>query len=72
MLPLLLLQLTYKLIWLLAVALPQWPEIQSAGLTRAMMAGLVLDVIVIPWPYVFANYVQKRGNRWRWGGTSNP
>ncbi len=71
MLPLLLLQLLYKLIWLLAVALPQWPEIQSADLTQAMLVGIVLDIVVIPWPYVMANYVLKRGERWRWSSAIN-
>ena len=70
MLPLLLLQLLYKLIWLLAVALPQWPEIQSADLTQAMLVGIVIDVVVIPWPYVMRNYVLKQGDRWRWSSAS--
>ena len=27
--------------------------------------GAVVDLIVIPWPYVIANYVKKPGDRWR-------
>lgn len=72
MLPLLLLQLLYKLIWLLAVALPQWSEIQSSELTQAMLVGIVLDVVVIPWPWVVANYVLKRGERWRGSTAGSP
>jgi hypothetical protein len=65
MLPLLLLQLVYKSIWLIAVALPQWDAIRSDEITRAMLYGVVGDLIVIPWPYVIANYVRARGDRWR-------
>lgn len=65
MLPLFFMQLSYKAIWLLAVALPQWSVMQSTELTQAMLVGIVLDIVVIPWPYVIANYVLKRGDRWR-------
>jgi hypothetical protein len=65
MLPLLLLQLLYKAIWLLAIALPQWSEFQSVGLTQAMLVGLVLDLIVIPWSFVLNNYIRKPGDRWK-------
>jgi len=65
MLPLLLLQLFYKAVWLLAVALPMWSAVRSSGLTHAMGIGVVVDVVCIPWPYVLANYVKERGDRWR-------
>jgi hypothetical protein len=65
MVPLLLLQLFYKSVWLLAVALPLSSAGRSTDLTNAMLIGAVVDLIVIPWPYVLANYVKKRGDRWR-------
>ena len=65
MLPVLLLQLLYKSIWVLAVALPQWSTLRSAELTRVMLIGAAVDLLVIPWPYVFAHYVKMRGERWR-------
>jgi hypothetical protein len=65
MLPLLLLQLLYKSIWVIAVALPLWSAFRSIELTKVMAIGAVVDLIVIPWPYVLANYVKKRGDRWR-------
>jgi hypothetical protein len=65
MLPLLLLQLLYKLVWLIAVALPQWPAIRSTELFKAMTIPIPLLLIVIPWPYVLANFVKKPGDRWR-------
>ena len=69
MLPLLLLQLFYKVIWLLAVALPlhsagQWDP-RAAGLTRTFVLPVVLDVLVIPWAYVLVNYLKKPGDRWK-------
>jgi hypothetical protein len=65
MLPLLFMQLFYKSVWLLAVALPLWLAGRSTDLTGGMIIGVVLDLIVIPWPYVWANYVKERGDRWR-------
>ncbi|HVF61845.1 MAG TPA: hypothetical protein VNJ70_18715 [Thermoanaerobaculia bacterium] len=65
MLPLLFLQLLYKVIWLIVVWLPLRSAGQSTGLTKSMVIGLVAHLIVIPWPYVWANYVAKRGDRWR-------
>ena len=68
MLPLLFFELAWKAIWLLAVALPLW----SAGRMDAATLGTVYEcllavifLVVIPWPYVFANYVAKPGDRWR-------
>jgi hypothetical protein len=65
MLPLLLLQLLYKSIWLIAVWLPLRSAGVSTGLTKTMAIGVVVDLIVIPWPYVLTTYVKQRGDRWR-------
>jgi len=65
MLPLLLLQMLYKGIWLVAVVLPLSSAGQSIALTNSMMIGVVVDLIVIPWPYAFATLVRERGDRWR-------
>jgi hypothetical protein len=65
MLPLLLMQLLYKSIWVIAVALPLWSTFRSMELTKVMAYGAVMDLIVIPWPYVLANYVRKPGDRWK-------
>ena len=65
MLPLILLQLLYKSIWLIAVALPLSSAGRSTSMTNIFLAGVVADLIVIPWPYVFENYVKKPGDRWR-------
>lgn len=65
MLPLLLVQLFYKSVWLIAVALPLWSDGHPTSLTRIFVIPVVVDLIVIPWPYVLANYVKLRGDRWR-------
>jgi hypothetical protein len=65
MLPLLLLQLLYKSIWVIAVALPAWSTFQSIEMTRIMGLGAIVDIAVIPWAYAFTNYVKKPGDRWR-------
>lgn len=63
MLPILVIQLLYKSIWLLAVWLPMWSAGQPVALTEQMVMGAVVDLLVIPWPYVFATYVRSAGDR---------
>jgi len=72
MVPVLLMFLLYKLLWLSMVALPLW----SAGaefdpvtrqFTIAMIFGVVIDLAVIPWGYVTANYVRPRAERGKAG-----
>ena len=68
MLPLLLWELVWKSIWLIVVALPLWSAGQMDESTWATAYACLMVVIVpfvIPWRYVFANYVKKRGDRWR-------
>ena len=69
MLPLLLFELLWKAIWLIAVALPLWSVHQldpdTMETVKACLMGIVLCPIVIPWPYVLANYVKEPGDRWR-------
>jgi hypothetical protein len=65
MLPLIFVQLLYKSIWMITVALPLWSTYRSIDYTEDMVIGIVLDLIAIPWSYVLANYVMERGDRWR-------
>jgi len=65
MLPLLFLQLFYKIVWLLAVARPLHFAGSAEEMTTVFVVGLVLDAIVIPWPYVWSLFVRARGERWR-------
>jgi hypothetical protein len=64
MLPLLLVQITYKLTWLIIVAYPLWSANHltgspAQGLAEINFKSIVVDLIVIPWPYVFKNYILK-------------
>lgn len=69
MLPLLLFELIWKSIWLIAVAFPLWSAHQIDAETwetiSTCLMGWVIFPIVIPWPYVLANYLKKAGDRWR-------
>jgi hypothetical protein len=69
MLPLLFFEMVWKTIWLVAVALPLWSadriDADTAESIRACLMGVIVP-IVIPWRYVFENYVTKHGDRWRW------
>lgn len=66
MLPLLLFELTWKTIWLAAVALPLWAagEMDARTLTTVYecLFGVILMPLVIPWPYVWATYVKRAGD----------
>lgn len=74
MLPLLLFELVWKSIWVIAIGLPLWSSGRLDAGTRetwnACLMGLVLFSLVIPWGYVFARYVRQPGDRW--GSASAP
>lgn len=67
MLPLLLFELLWKAIWLLAFALPTWTQHRmdpdTLSTAQACLLGVIFP-IVIPWRYVFETYVKARGDRW--------
>lgn len=68
MLPVLLFELTWKTIYLAAFALPLWSAHQIDAATaddiRAVL-WVVIFIPLIPWRYVFAHYVLRRGDRWK-------
>lgn len=69
MLPLLMFEFAWKLIWTIAYGLPQW----SAGQLPPTFAedffnialGVILMPLVVPWGYVWRRYVKQPGARWR-------
>lgn len=69
MLPLLLFELTWKIVWLTAIALPLWSEGQLNEETKesifACGMGVVIMPFIIPWKYVFQNYVKKQSDRFK-------
>jgi hypothetical protein len=69
MLPVLLFELLWKSVWLVAIALPLGSAHQLDAETletrSIFLRTIVICLIVIPWPYVLANYVRKPADRWR-------
>ena len=68
MLPVLLFDLAWKVIWVAVVALPLWVGDQLDPATAEVFTSCLVVLIVlavIPWRYVFAQYVQASGDRWR-------
>ena len=64
MLPLLFIQLFYKTFWISAVYLPLRAAGRSTDLTQPFLIAIVVDLLVIPWTYVFVHYLRKPGERW--------
>ena len=68
MLPVLLFELAWKVIWVAVVALPLWAGDQLDPATAEVFYSclvVLIVLVVIPWRYVFAQYVKARGDRWR-------
>ena len=69
MLPLLIYEVAWKTIWLAAVALPVWMSHGAIDDDFAATIQACLMILpfylIIPWRYVFANFVQQAGDRWR-------
>jgi hypothetical protein len=75
MLPLMLYELLWKVIWLLGIALPLWLAGQVDADTRQSffeIAPIVIVIPFIPWGYVFRNYVKKPGDRWTRSASAGP
>jgi hypothetical protein len=70
MLPLLLFDLAWKLIWLVAYGLPLWRgnaiDATNYETVKACLLGAVLFPLVIPWAYVWANYVRGKDEPLPW------
>jgi hypothetical protein len=68
MLPLLFFELLRKVMWVLGWGLPLWFTLQlspdSQETLISCLMGVVLVPLVIPWGYVFKQYVKAPGNPW--------
>lgn len=68
MLPILMFELLWKLIWVVAFALRMWLatglDEYAAQTLFACLMGVVLVPIVMPWGYVFKHYVRSTGEPW--------
>ena len=69
MLPMLLFELVWKYLWFFAFGLPQYLSGQQPATFAddfpAITFGIVLMPLVIPWGYVWRNYVIASAERWR-------
>jgi hypothetical protein len=69
MLPLLLFELLWKVLWVVASALPMWlgPGLNeyASETLFACLIGVVLVPIVIPWGFVLQHYFRAPGEPWR-------
>lgn len=75
MLPLVLLEISYKLLWLLLVAYPLWSTNQLAGspaeeMTYAFL-WVALPIIATPWKYALQHYLLKPPSYLRLGRTDS-
>ena len=64
MLPLVLFEIVYKLIWLITVASPLWSANRlvgspAEGMTYAFLP-VVVPIVFVPWAYVFRKYIWSR------------
>ena len=67
LLPVLLFEVTWKLIWLGLVALPRAVDGTLDAATTEVLVNCSLVVVimaVIPWGYVWRSYVRAPGDRW--------
>jgi hypothetical protein len=69
MLPMLMFEFAWKYVWFFAFGLPQWLSGQQpptfAEDFKAITFGVVLMPLVIPWGYVWRQYVKAPSERWR-------
>jgi len=69
MLPLLLFEFAWKMLWMLAYGLPQWAAGQHPPTFSddffSIALGVILVPLVLPWPYVWHHYVRAPAERWR-------
>jgi hypothetical protein len=69
MLPLMIFELVWKLLWVLAAWLPLYlahrVDADTADQFFPIALGLVLVPLVLPWGYIWKTYVTAPGDRWR-------
>jgi|SRR3954469_22556819 hypothetical protein len=68
MLPVLLFEVTWKLIWIAAVAVPHLISHDIDAATRDVLFNCSLVVVilaVVPWRYAWRRYVRAPGDAWR-------
>ena len=63
MLPIVLLEIFYKVLWLIIVAYPLWSKGTLAGSPAeditSTFSWVILPIVAVPWGYVFVNYIYR-------------
>jgi hypothetical protein len=68
MLPILLFEIGWKLIWLTVIAVPLLTEDSIDPATLSVLFAclwIVIVIAVVPWGYVFREFVVRKGDPWR-------
>lgn len=68
MLPVLLFEVGWKVLWLAAVALPLWLDDNLTGATREQtikVLWVIIVIAVIPWRHSFRQFILASSERWR-------
>lgn len=69
MLPVMLFELAWKMLWMAFIGLPLWAagrlDPANSESFFSVGVGIPLVLIVVPWRYVWENYVVRRSERWR-------
>jgi len=68
MIPLLLFELIWKIVYLVGFALPLWRHHQITEATQSDISAVLMVVVfvpLIPWGYVWRHYVVESAERWR-------
>jgi hypothetical protein len=73
MLPLLIFELVWKVIWIVAFALPAWLgpglDAYASETLLACAMGVILTPLVLPWGYIVRQYIQAPATPWSRPGT---
>ena len=67
MLPLMLFEITWKVVWLVRIALPLWFGHRMDDATRENLFAVGMVVVlpfIVPWDYVWRQYVLQAGDPW--------
>jgi hypothetical protein len=68
MLPLVMLEIVYKVLWLIVVAYPLWSSNELADSPRAehltfVFLLVLLPIVAMPWKYAFDHYIRGRSEQ---------
>lgn len=68
MLPLMLYELVWKTVWIMAIALPAWLNNRMTTDISDLFydcIGVIIVYVAVPWRYVFARFIAQPAEPWR-------